>query len=184
MVSARQSSKNSNHWRSAVTGHRLQRYTRGGLCRKQGKAMVTNESKNWRKLLRQFRLHHARHRRHPYRQRRAAGPGRGYLHAQPFGPCRRERGRWLFSRQVRIASRVWIGTGCHLNPGVTIGDVSIIGSGSVVTKDIPPGVIAAGVPCRVGHAITDADKTVFLPRSAPLGTAKSSDGQAAFCRPA
>lgn len=87
-------------------------------------------------------------------------------------------------RQVRIASRVWIGTGCHLNPGVNIGDVSIIGSGSVVTKDIPPGVIAAGVPCRVGHAITDADKTVFLPRSAPLGTAKSSDGQAAFCRPA
>src|SRR5256885_126909 len=76
-----------------------------------------------------------------------------------------------FPRQVRIASRVWIGTGCHLNPGVTIGDVSIIGSGSVVKKDIPPGVIAAGAPCRVGHAITD-------------GTAKSSDGQTAFCRPA
>lgn len=77
MVSARQSSKNSNHWRSTVTGHRLQRYTSGGLCRNRGKAMVTNESRNWRKLLRQFRLHHARHRRHPYRQRRAAGPGRG-----------------------------------------------------------------------------------------------------------
>ncbi|MPT54521.1 hypothetical protein [Delftia tsuruhatensis] len=77
-----------------------------------------------------------------------------------------------FPWQVRIASRVWIGTGCHLNPGVTIGDVSIIGSGSVVTKDIPPSVIAAGVPCRVGHAITDADKTVFLPRSAPTRHSK------------
>lgn len=59
-----------------------------------------------------------------------------------------------FAKPVRIGNRVWIGAGCHLNPGVTIGDDSIIGSGSVVTRDIPPGVIAAGVPCRVVRAIT------------------------------
>lgn len=67
-----------------------------------------------------------------------------------------------FARPVNIGNRVWIGAGCHLNPGVTIGDDSIIGSGSVVTRDIPPGVIAAGVPCRVVRAITDEDKTGFL----------------------
>ena len=67
-----------------------------------------------------------------------------------------------FAKPVRIGNRVWIGAGCHLNPGVTIGDDSIIGSGSVVTRDIPPGVIAAGVPCRVVRAITEQDKTGFL----------------------
>jgi len=66
------------------------------------------------------------------------------------------------AKPVRIGNRVWIGAGCHLNPGVTIGDDSIIGSGSVVTRDIPPGVIAAGVPCRVVRAITEQDKTGFL----------------------
>jgi maltose O-acetyltransferase len=67
-----------------------------------------------------------------------------------------------FAKPVRIGNRVWIGAGCHLNPGVTIGDDSIIGSGSVVTRDIPPGVIAAGIPCRVVRAITEQDKTGFL----------------------
>lgn len=45
-----------------------------------------------------------------------------------------------------------------MNPGVTIGEGSVIGSGSVVTKDIPPNVIAAGNPCRVIREITDKDK--------------------------
>ena len=45
-----------------------------------------------------------------------------------------------------------------VNPGVTIGDNVVIGSGSVVTKDIPSGVVAAGNPCRVIRKITDEDK--------------------------
>lgn len=45
-----------------------------------------------------------------------------------------------------------------MNPGVTIGDNAVIGSGSVVTKDIPANTIAAGNPCRVIREITQADK--------------------------
>lgn len=50
---------------------------------------------------------------------------------------------------IRIGNRVWIGGGAILCPGVTIGDDSVIGAGSVVTRSIPPGVIAVGNPCRV-----------------------------------
>lgn len=56
---------------------------------------------------------------------------------------------------------LWIGAGVHINQGVTIGDNTIIGSGSVVTKDIPSNVIAAGVPCKVLREITEADKTGY-----------------------
>ncbi|MDR6214920.1 sugar O-acetyltransferase [Paracidovorax wautersii] len=66
-------------------------------------------------------------------------------------------------KPVRIGNRVWVGAGTHVNPGVQIGDDSIIGSGSVLTSDIPAGVIAAGVPCRVLRPITDADRTGFQP---------------------
>lgn len=51
----------------------------------------------------------------------------------------------------------------HINQGVTIGDNTIIGSGSVITKDIPANVIAAGVPCKVIREITDQDKTGYRP---------------------
>ena len=50
---------------------------------------------------------------------------------------------------VKIGSDVWVGGGAIINPGVTIGDRAVIGSGSVVTKDIPSDVFAAGNPCRV-----------------------------------
>ena len=66
-----------------------------------------------------------------------------------------------YARPVRIGNHVWIGAGVHINPGVTIGDNVVIGSGSVVTKDIPANVMAAGVPCRVIREITEADKTGY-----------------------
>lgn len=50
---------------------------------------------------------------------------------------------------IEIGSRVWIGGGVIVCPGVTIGDDTIIGAGSVVIRDIPSGVVAAGNPCRV-----------------------------------
>lgn len=51
----------------------------------------------------------------------------------------------------------------HINQGVTIGDNTIIGSGSVITKDIPANVVAAGVPCKVIREITEEDKTGYRP---------------------
>jgi maltose O-acetyltransferase len=50
---------------------------------------------------------------------------------------------------ITIGSGVWVGGGAMLLPGVTVGDRSVIGAGSVVTRDIPPDVFAAGNPCRV-----------------------------------
>lgn len=49
-------------------------------------------------------------------------------------------------------------------PGVTVGDNTIIGTGSIVTKDIPSNVIAVGNPCKVIREITDKDKTDYLKR--------------------
>jgi maltose O-acetyltransferase len=63
-----------------------------------------------------------------------------------------------FASPITIEDNVWIGGNVVLNPGVTIGRNSVIGSGSVVTKDILANVVAAGNPCRVIREITDADK--------------------------
>jgi maltose O-acetyltransferase len=54
-----------------------------------------------------------------------------------------------FGRPVEIGSDVWVGGGALILPGVRIGDRAVIGAGSVVTKDVPAGVFAAGNPCRV-----------------------------------
>ena len=59
---------------------------------------------------------------------------------------------------ITIGSNVWVGGNTTINPGVTIGDNVVIGSGSVVTKDIPSNVVAAGNPCRVIREITEKDK--------------------------
>lgn len=66
-----------------------------------------------------------------------------------------------YGKRIKIGNDVWVGGNTVINPGVTIGDNVVIGSGSVVTKDIPSGVIAAGVPCRVIREITDADKAYW-----------------------
>ncbi|MBL7482335.1 maltose acetyltransferase domain-containing protein [Escherichia coli] len=63
---------------------------------------------------------------------------------------------------VTIGDNVWIGSHVVINPGVTIGDNSVIGAGSVVTKDIPPNVVAAGVPCRIIREINDRDKQYYF----------------------
>jgi len=52
-------------------------------------------------------------------------------------------------KPIVIGDRVWIGAGVIVCPGVTIGNEAVIGAGSVVTRDIPPRVFAAGNPCRV-----------------------------------
>jgi galactoside O-acetyltransferase len=62
-----------------------------------------------------------------------------------------------FSEPVVIEDKVWIGSNAVVLPGVTIGYGSVIGAGSVVTRDVPPMVVALGAPCRVARKITDAD---------------------------
>ena len=58
-------------------------------------------------------------------------------------------------KPITVGNNVWFGAGVHVMPGVTIGNDVVIAAGSVVTKDIPSGVVAAGVPCRVVKKITE-----------------------------
>ena len=60
-----------------------------------------------------------------------------------------------FGRPIQIGSDVWVGGGAIVCPGVTIGSKTVIGAGSVVTKDVPAGVFAAGNPCRVIREIKE-----------------------------
>ena len=69
---------------------------------------------------------------------------------------------YQFNMPIRIGNNVWLGAGVIVMPGVTIGDNSVIGAGSVVTKDIPSGVIAFGTPCAVVREINDHDKEYYF----------------------
>ena len=70
-----------------------------------------------------------------------------------------ERLKGIFhNKPITIGSRVWLGANVTVCPGVTIGDDTVIGAGSVVTWNIPAGVVAAGNPCRVLRPVTEADK--------------------------
>ncbi len=63
------------------------------------------------------------------------------------------RDGWQIYKPITVGDNVWFGSGVHVLPGVTIGSDSVIGAGSVVTRDIPAGVFAAGDPCRVVKAL-------------------------------
>lgn len=60
---------------------------------------------------------------------------------------------WEAASPIVIGNNTWIGAAAILCPGVTVGDNSVIGAGSVVTKDVPAHVVAAGNPCRVIRAV-------------------------------
>ena len=73
-----------------------------------------------------------------------------------------QRGKGLeFAYPITIKDDVWIGANVTILPGVTIGDETVIGAGSVVTKNIPSGVIAVGNPCKVIRPITDEDRNKY-----------------------
>lgn len=67
----------------------------------------------------------------------------------------RERRDREFGKPVEIGSDVWVGGGAIILPGVRIGSRTVIGAGSVVSRDIPAGVLAVGNPCRVIREITE-----------------------------
>ena len=66
-----------------------------------------------------------------------------------------------FNRDVHIEENVWIGAGAIILPGVTIGKNSVIGAGSVVTRDIPENVLAVGTPCRIVRQIGARDHSLY-----------------------
>jgi maltose O-acetyltransferase len=59
------------------------------------------------------------------------------------------RAKWEAAEPIAIGDNVWLGGGVIVCPGVTIGDDTVVGAGAVVTRDLPAGVVAAGVPARV-----------------------------------
>lgn len=69
-----------------------------------------------------------------------------------------------FAKPVEVGADVWIGGGAIICPGVRIGSRSVIGAGSVVTRDIPEAVFAAGNPCRVIRGISESDRPAMSGR--------------------
>ena len=66
-----------------------------------------------------------------------------------------------YNLPVVIRDNVWIGAGALILPGITIGENSVIGAGSVVTKDVPANVVAVGNPCRVLREISERDMEYY-----------------------
>lgn len=79
----------------------------------------------------------------------------------PIHPELREH-LYQFNMPIHIGRCCWLGAGVIVMPGITIGDNSVIGAGSVVTKDIPANVVAVGNPCRVLREIGDRDREFYF----------------------
>ena len=69
---------------------------------------------------------------------------------------------YQYNMPIHIGRNCWIGAGALILPGVTIGDNTVIGAGSVVTKDIPANVVAVGNPCRVMREINEHDREYYF----------------------
>lgn len=81
--------------------------------------------------------------------------------SHPISPELRQR-NYQYNASVHIGRVCWLGAGVIVLPGVSIGDGSVIGAGSVVTRDIPAGVVAVGNPCRVVRRISQEDMTTYF----------------------
>lgn len=79
----------------------------------------------------------------------------------PILPELREKA-YQFNVPVKIGKNCWIGAGAVILPGVVIGDHSVIGAGSVVTKNIPSDVVAVGNPCKVLREIGEQDRQYYF----------------------
>lgn len=79
-----------------------------------------------------------------------------YTAGHPINAEQRNKGL-EYAYPITVGNDVWIGAGVQVMPGITIGNNVVIGSGSIVTRDIPDGVVAFGNPCKVVRAITEDD---------------------------
>lgn len=79
----------------------------------------------------------------------------------PILPELREKG-YQYNMPIHIGRNCWIGAGAIVMPGVTIGDHTVIGAGSIVTNHIPSGVVAVGNPCRVLRKINNRDLEYYF----------------------
>ena len=75
----------------------------------------------------------------------------------PIDPGPRRR-LWESAEPIVVGDNVWLGSGAIVCPGVTIGDDTVVGAGAVVTRDLPAGVVAMGVPARVVREIGEQDR--------------------------
>ena len=78
----------------------------------------------------------------------------------PVLPSLREKG-YQYNLPVHIGKNCWLGAGVIVLPGVTIGENTVVGAGSVVTKDLPANVVAVGNPARILRTINDRDKEYY-----------------------
>lgn len=79
----------------------------------------------------------------------------------PILPSLRQEG-YQYNAPVHIGKNCWLGAGVIVVPGVTIGDNTVVGAGSVVTKDLPGNVVAVGNPCRVLRPINEHDEIYYF----------------------
>jgi maltose O-acetyltransferase len=77
--------------------------------------------------------------------------------AHPIDPEPRRIG-WESAKPIVVGDNVWLSAGVIVCPGVTIGDHTVVGAGAVVTRDLPAGVVAMGVPARVIRQIGEQDR--------------------------
>ena len=73
----------------------------------------------------------------------------------------------MYTDPVTIEDNCWIGAGVTICPGVTIGENTVVGAGSVVVSDLPANVVAIGNPCRVLREINDHDNAYYY-RDRPI----------------
>ena len=84
-----------------------------------------------------------------------------YAAGHPFDPDLRNQGL-EYAWPIKVGNNVWIGGHVCIMGGVTIGDNTVIAAGSVVTRDIPSGVLAGGNPCRVIRKLTKKDDEKYM----------------------
>lgn len=98
-----------------------------------------------------------------------------YTAGHPVHPAVRNT-LYEYGISISIGNNVWIGGNCVICPGVHIGDNTVIGAGSVVTRDIPAWCVAAGNPCKVIRRITEVDRETYF-KGVPVDPEAKADMQ-------